>query len=35
MGKLLLLIGLLICFGPMGFMIWLVLVSFCGCNDDR
>jgi hypothetical protein len=30
MGPILLLIGLLLCFGPLGFLIWLVLMLFCG-----
>jgi hypothetical protein len=35
MGQILLLIGLLLCFGPLGFLIWLVLMLFCGCGNDR
>jgi len=34
MGQILLLIGLLMCFGPVGFLVWLILQIFCGCRDD-
>lgn len=34
MGAFLLLVGLLLCFGPSGILIWLFLLPFCGRDDD-
>ena len=34
MGRILLLVGLLICFGLFGFIIWIILMLFCGCRED-